>query len=424
MNVAYEAVDAAGRRSRDTLDAPDIPTALAHLHAQGLYVTSATPQGQKKRSRVEGGKSRAKRRALSDLRASARARRGSNVERMPLSALVVFTRQMAMLMRAGSGVVPALAAIARQTTKPAPRAMIRRLIDQLENGTPLAEAFRRFPQTFDPVYVAAVAAGEASGSLEHAFERLATVVAKRRAMRNKVIGALSYPTLLVTMCCGIFAVLVTFIIPRFSTVFEELGVHPPPSTRVLLATGGLVASYWPIVLGVAVLAAGGLVLFLLSAAGRQWLSDMQTQVPGVGRLRCRLIQAEVFRTIGMLLESGVGVLDTLVLARQSTRNRRFQALFDSLEEDVTSGRRLSTAFEGSGLVEPYVCQAVSTGEDSGKLGDAMTYCADTLDETNAELIGTLLRLLEPVILVAMGLVVGSVAVSLFLPLFDLTSAMR
>jgi type II secretory pathway component PulF len=133
---------------------------------------------------------------------------------------------------------------------------------------------------------------------------------------------------------------------------------------------------------------------------------------------------QVFRTMGTLVQSGVGVLDTLELARGSTRNSRFRRLFDEMHDAVTSGGQLSTAFEHSGVIDPSICQAVHTGEDSGNLGEALTYCADVLDETNAELISTLVKLVEPAILILMGLVIGCVAVSLFLPLFDMTSALR
>jgi type II secretory pathway component PulF len=120
----------------------------------------------------------------------------------------------------------------------------------------------------------------------------------------------------------------------------------------------------------------------------------------------------------------VGVLDTLGLARGSTQNRRFQDLFNQLEQTVTSGGQLSSVFAQTDLVEAHVCQAIHTGEDSGNLGGALTYCADILDETNGELIDTSMRLVEPAILIGMGFVVGAVAISLFLPLFEMTSAMR
>jgi type II secretory pathway component PulF len=207
-------------------------------------------------------------------------------------------------------------------------------------------------------------------------------------------------------------------------MFVQLGVDPPVSTKVMLTTANVLTSYWPIALALLAALVLGTVMILLTDAGQQWLANMQVRVPLFGGLRSRLIQAQVFRTMGMLLGSRVAVLDSLDLVRQSTRNDRFQKLFDEVEEAVTSGGEISRAFERCFFIEPYVSQAVHTGEQAGSLGGAITYCADMLDETNQELIDTVMRLIEPIILIGMGVVVGGVAISLFMPLFDMTSALR
>jgi type II secretory pathway component PulF len=161
-----------------------------------------------------------------------------------------------------------------------------------------------------------------------------------------------------------------------------------------------------------------------TAGGRLWLGNVKTEIPLFGTLIRRLMQAQVFRTIGLLLQCRVGVLDTLELAQAASTNTRFRRLFDRLEEEITGGGQLSTAFEESGMVDPAMCQAIRTGEESGNLGGAISYCADILDESNTEMVKVVSKLLEPAILICMGGVVGTVAVSLFMPLFDLTSAMN
>ncbi len=415
MILTYEAIDTAGRRMGDTVEAADAKEAVEQLRHRGLYVTHIAAKSQKvKTSKRQNVKiSTFRRFDVLTFRTG-----------LPLKTLVLFTRQIAMMLRAGGGIVPAIMAIKRHMNKPTQAALLGRIIDDLEEGATLTDALRKHPHTFDPVYCAVIAAGEASGKLTEMFERLATIVGKRREMRNKVLGALAYPTLLMFMCFHILLAVLFFVLPRFNEMFTQLSVEAPASTKLLLATGALLAGHWPVVLGITVALGTTVVLMLNSARGRQWMSDVQISIPAVGRLRSHLIQAQVFRTMGMLLESGVGVLDTLDLVRESTRNNRFQKLFGSLETAVTSGGRLSTAFEGSGIVEPYVCQAIHTGEESGNPGGALTYCAEMLDETNAELINVVLKLIEPIILIGMGLVVGGVAISLFLPLFDLTSALQ
>jgi len=404
MILTYEAVDAAGKRSHDVVEARDRTEAADLLRRRGLFVTNLAPQAASSRSRA----------------ASRPAARG----RLPLKTLALFTRQMAMLLRAGSGLVPALAAIKRQMAHPRQAAILGRLITDLEDGTTLTDALRRHPHTFDAVYCAILAAGEASGSLAPMFERLAGIVGSQRTMRKKIVGAVAYPVLLMAMCLSILNVLMFFVLPRFAGMFKQLGVTVPPTTALLLQTGEALRNHWPMLLALTLGAAALAAWAVRTEGGQQWLADVQLRLPLLGRLRSRLIQAQVFRTMGTLLVSRVGVLDTLELVRQSTRNTRYQRLFDGLESAVTSGGQLSQAFEASGLVEPAICQAVHTGEDSGALGDALNYCADVLDENNTELISMLTRLIEPVILITMGLVVGAVAISLFLPLFDLTSAIH
>jgi type IV pilus assembly protein PilC len=147
-------------------------------------------------------------------------------------------------------------------------------------------------------------------------------------------------------------------------------------------------------------------------------------LPFIGRLASGLIQGQVFRTLGMLIEARVSVLESLDLARRATNNDRFQQMFDRIENAVTGGASFSDTMEASGLIDPAVCQAVRTGEESGNLGGAMSYAADVLDEDNTELVHTVTRLLEPVIIIVMGLIVGVVAVSLFMPLFDITTMVQ
>ena len=405
MILTYEAVDARGRATSSTVEAPNRRDAVAQLRREGLFVMNI---------------------AEADTSTSGKGRAPGGVanEKLPLSVLVLFTRQMTMMLRAGSSVVPVVSAIRRQMKKPGHVAVLDQIIADLEEGIPLTDAMRRHPKSFDAVYCAVVAAGEASASLPAMFDRLANVVSAQRTLRNKVLGSLAYPVLLIGMSSTILLSMLFFVVPRFHDMFIQLGVEAPASTKFLLATGDFLSSHWLFVLCGVFAIVGGSTAALLSRPGRQWASNVQILIPIVGRLRCRLIQAQVFRTMGTLLESGVGILEALALVRESTCNNRFQALFSSIDEAVTSGGNLSTACEESALVEPYICQAIQTGEQSGCVGEAMLYSSDILDETNTELLSTVMKLLEPVILIIMGFVVGGVAISLFLPLFDLTAALQ
>lgn len=404
MILTYDAIDSTGSMMHDRIEAGSEHDAVDQLRRRGLFVTNIQESSHNE--------------TISTLAVQ------PNTGRIPLKNLVLFTRQMAMLLRSGSGIVPAIKALKRQTNNPKHMVVLGDLINDLEDGSTLTDAMRKHPRTFDPIYCAIVAAGEASGKLETMFERLSLVVGKRRAMQKKVMGAIAYPALLISMSSSIFMVILFFVLPRFNDMFIQLGVNTPASTRALLAFGSFLQGYWPIIVVMFVMTILSCIATFTSAKGRQWLSNIQTSIPIVGYLRIRLIQGQIFRTMGMLLESRVDLMDTLLLVRKSTNNQRFQKLFDQLEQVVTSGGQLSTAFESSGLIDPSISQAIHTGEESGHLADSITFCADTLDETNEELINVTMRLIEPIILICLGIFVGGVAISLFMPLFDITSAIR
>jgi type IV pilus assembly protein PilC len=239
-----------------------------------------------------------------------------------------------------------------------------------------------------------------------------------------VLGALAYPVLLIVMCTGIMSVLLFFVIPRFAKLFEVLRVPLPSTTKFLITLADFLSGHWYILVVVATVIVTGVVLTIKTAAGRQWLADIQVRPPLIGTLMSRLIQARLFRIVGLLIQAHVGVLESLELARRVTINRRFHNMFDGMVEAVTSGRNMSSAMDESRLVSASVCQAVATGEASGNLGGAVSFVADVLDNENEEIINALTKLLEPMILILMGGVIGTVAVSLFLPLFDITAAVR
>jgi len=405
MNLTYDAIAADGARVRDSLQANSVKEAIESLRRRGLLVTSIEPAPE----------------AKVDRRATTQ-RINPNTVHLRIKQLMMFTRQMAMLLKSGSSVVPAIIAVSKQMKRPEHRRMLEMMRDELEEGKPLAECLQRFPRSFDASYCAVIAAAESSATMPEMFEQLATMVNKRRSMQNRVIGALVYPALLCGLSVNIMGVMFFFVIPRFAEMFQSLDVPLPQSTKIMMAMANGLRSGWYLV----AIAIGGLIataVFLIrSDMGRQWLSNIQTRVFVVGILMSRLIQARLFRIVGTLLQAHVGLLDALTLARGVTRNDQFHRLLDRIEEAVAKGDSISSAMDRGNLINASIVQAIRTGEQSGRMGEAITYAADVMDEENSELLGTLTRLVEPVILILMGVVVGTVAISLFMPLLDMTAA--
>lgn len=407
MRLAYQAIDGRGQSRDDTVQAATVKEGVESLRRQGLFVTRISAEKE------EGGDE-----AGSAVDAGELAR-----YRLPLSKLVLFTRQMSMLLTSGSALVPALTAIGKQLSHPRQQRMLAILREELEKGSTLCDALGKFPGTFEASYCAVVAAGESSATLPRMFERLATVLGKRRGMRNKVLGALIYPCLLTGLSAGILGIMMFFVVPRFAAMFDTLGVELPQTTKLMMHSATGLTHSWPFLAALVVAVIVGMYVLLRTDRGVQCMANVQIRIPLVGRLLSRLIQAQTFRVLGMLLEARVGLLEALELARRVTRNDRYQALYDQLGESVTRGESVHSALESSDLLSPSIVQAVRTGEESGRLGEAIGYVADVLDEENGEMLGVLTKLIEPLILIGMGLVVGTVAISLFMPLFDMTAAM-
>ncbi len=403
MAFRYQAIDAGGRTVVDTIDAGSTREAADRLRERGLFVT-----------RIDATQEEAPNAPLTaQAQAKARAR---------LSDVVLFTQQMSMLLRAGARVVQALEAIENQTHRASWRGVIHRVRDEVEEGRPLSDALGQFPRIFSGVYLSMISAGEASGEMGLAFERLGILTRQQADIRNKVIGALTYPCILVLLCVNVVLTMVLFILPRFAEMFKVLEVELPLSTQLLIETSEWLQVHWPLALGASVGAVAGVTAWLRSAQGRRTVSWASVRVPLFGRVVRSVTLARLCRIWGQLLQSQVGLIDAVRLTRQSTHSLDYRALFDDLEQAITEGEAVGPPLRRSWLLPKTFAAAIATGEESGKLGDSLLFVATCMEEDNAQILASLSRLIEPLMLVVMGVVVGGMAFSLFLPMFDMATA--
>ncbi|MCH8912146.1 MAG: type II secretion system F family protein [Planctomycetes bacterium] len=403
MKLAYKGIDRNGATVADVIESSSIPEAIESLRQEGLFITDIQESSGKKR--VWRGTN---------------VGAGAKASRLTLNELLLFTRQMAMLLRAGSPVVPALVAIAKQM-KSSSRSVVDKIRRDMEGGRGLADAMKEFPHTFPETYIAVVGAGEMSANLPDMFTRLATMVTRKREIRNRIISATAYPALLICLSFSIVMTMVVFVVPRFKALFASLNSPLPWSTKLMFGVSLFLRGHWPWFLGAGVVAVTVVVLLCKTAAGRQRLCDWQTRIPLAGKLFARLILAQMYRVMGLLLESRVGLMETLQLAGRISSNKDYQTLLTTMTETVEQGDRLGDAVSRSAMVPPSIAQAVVIGEESGHLDQAMLFVADIQDEDNAQMIDALTKLIEPIILIGMGFVVGAIALSLFIPLFDLAA---
>jgi type II secretory pathway component PulF len=409
MKYSYEAFDNIGKRVRGTVEAPSTLDATEALRRQGLFVATL--------NEAAGGR-------YADASAVIAAASGKRVRLSRgrvMKNLAVFSRQLSVLVHSGTTLVDALAALERQSKDIGWREVVAGLRLKVEEGTSLSEAMAAYPTVFDPVARSLVAAGEAGGIFDTMLERLATMTRKQLHMRQAVTGVLVYPALLITLAVAVVHVMLLFVLPRFAELFASLDAPLPTSTRILMETSAFMRGYWWAVLPGVLLTVGGVWYWSRSPAGRYAIDTFMVRGPVVKNICRSLVMARITRVLGTLLNGRLPMLDALALARQTARNAHFVDLVARAEEAVTRGSTVSSAFAESDLVSPSVVEALRSGEQSGQMAALLLNMSDFLDEENEVVVKSLTSILEPVILIALGVVVGFIAISMFLPMFDLTA---
>jgi type IV pilus assembly protein PilC len=405
MTFGYTAFDAAGRRVSGTIEAAEAAKASELLRQQGLFAAKVSASnGTPAVATGAGGRSGPK------LRAGRRLR-----------SISQFTQQVHVLVSSGTPLVQAISAVERQVTDPAWRNVITELRGRVESGTPLAVAMESAADVFDPVCRSLVAAGESSGNLGTMLERLAMLMRKQLQLRTAIIGAMVYPSLLILIGIVVLIVMIMFVLPRFAGLFQSLDSPLPPSTKLLLWLSDLLRSYWWIAMGAFLAAAISLKSWRVTPSGRRATHSLLLSLPKVGVLTRSLMSARIARLLGVLLESKIPLVEALALVRQAAVNMHYGRLLASAEDAVSRGQSISSIMAESELIVPPVQEAIRNGELSGQLGRPLVQMADFLDEENEVVVKSLMSLLEPLILIVLGLIVGVIAISMFLPLFDLVA---
>lgn len=404
MKLTYQAMDAAGKAVKGTIEADDVLAGIESVRRQGLFVTRIIPAEQQEVSSQQG---------------PGAPRRFGRMGR--LKHLAMFTRQLHVLVATGTPLVDALSALQRQAKEPKWRAVVSDLRLRVEQGDQLSRAMEFHPDYFDAVCRSLLAAGESGGSFDAMLDRVATLTRKQVQLRNTVRGAMIYPALLIVVALGVMTLMLTFVLPRFADLFKSLDVPLPPTTRFLIILSDFALNdWWAVLLGL-IAATVGTKFWLGTAQGRRAVHTFAVRSPMLGPIVRGFAAARIMRVLGVLMAGRVPLLESLGLARQTTGNLHYQKLVRDAEHAVTQGSTMSSVFAESDLIKPSLTEAIRSGEQSGQLGVLLLSMADFMDEENEVIVRSLTSIIEPLILIALGLVVGFIAMSMFLPLFDLTS---
>lgn len=406
MRLAYDAVSSSGNPVSDVLEASSIDEAMDILRGKGLFVTQIEPE--------DARKTRAKK-----TRSGGGFSMKSKTQR--LKQVAMFSRQLNVLIATGTPLADGLAALERQIKDEAFRQQVGMIRENVEHGSTLYESLGRSPQYFDEVYRNIIKAGETAGALPTMLDRLAVLTRKQVQVRSQISAAMIYPCLLIFISIVVLAIMLTVVMPRFTGMFESLDVPLPASTQMLMSASAILRAYWWAVLIGIIGGAVGLSLGARTPAGKQVIDKLMLTLPTLSSVTRAYATARIARLMGVLVECNVPLLDTLQLVRNATGNSHYEKLMVRAEEMVVSGESVSTAFADDKLIEPALYEAVRNGEQTGRMSMLMITVADFMDEENDTRLRALTSLFEPLILVFLGLMVGGIAISMFMPMFDLTS---
>ncbi len=407
MKFAYTGYDKAGAAIADAVEAPTCEDAIEALRRRGVFVSEIS----------EFVAGRAARAASGTAPGAGGLGRGRRLE-----AVASLLRQLAILVKTGTPLMEALRALERQLAEGKWKSVVSDVRTRVEEGGQLSHAMGRHPAYFDSVCRSLVSAGESGGKLDVMLERLAVLTRKQVKIRKTVGGAMIYPGLLSCVAVAVSVTMIGFVLPRFEDLFKSLDTPLPPMTKLLMSMGTWIRANWMVVGGCGIVAAGGAWFWLFRLGGMTLVQASMLNVPKIGGAVRGLATARMARVLGVLMEAKVPLVDALRLARDSAGHPAYSRMIERAEQAVTRGETVSSVLANPALVDPSVCEAIRSGERTGQLAPVLLTLADHLDEDNEILIKTITSLMEPLILLVMGMVVGTVAVSMFLPLFDLTAA--
>lgn len=394
---SYVAVDDAGREVVGEIHAEDLQAAINRVREAGNYpmeVREAAP-------------------------ARVASRRRGLLNRITAGDRTVLTRQLSNLLGAGLTVVRALTVLIDNTENPRVRDILLRVREEVQTGSAFSDTLAKFPELFDELYVNLVRAGEASGDLEGVLERLADYLEQQSQQWAAIRSALAYPALLISVGTAAVFFLITFLIPRFVVIFESLGQSLPLPTQVILSVSTFLADYWWAALG-------GLILFIIVArwyirtpAGSLLFDSFKIRPPVIGPLSFKIAASRFSHTLGTLLRGGVPILDALETVQGAIGNRMMAEALNHVRDSVREGESIADPLRRTNAFPPLVVNMIAVGEETGEVDVILQRVAHSYDLEIQNTVRQLISLLEPVIILVMGLIVGSVIISMLLPIFDL-----
>jgi len=398
----YEAVDPSGRIVKNKVEADNEQVVLAKLREQQFHVVSLNEAKGGLKVRMAGGKA----------------------QKIKLQTLVVFSRQFATMIDAGIPIIKCLDILEGQTKEDSMKAVISATRKDVKGGLSLTDAIAKHPNAFSKLYINMIRAAEIGGILDVILDRLAGFLEKEMEIRGKIKSAMMYPIIVLNFAGVMVLALFMFVLPRFKEIFLSMNVEMPVVTLALFATGDWLQSYWWVVLIMGVAGFIGFKQYDKTARGHYNIDKLKLRVPIFGDLSLKMSIARFCRTFGTLIASGVPMMRSLEIIGETSGNAVLAESIVNARTSIREGAKISHPLAASGLFPSMVTHMIDVGEETGRLSEMLCKVADFYDDEVDSLVKGLTSLIEPMLIVFMGVLVGFIAISVMSPIFKLVSSIH
>jgi type IV pilus assembly protein PilC len=421
----YVALDTRGQEATGLVEAPSSNAAISQLRQAGYFPTSVIEEAIASTDGQETGQRVAKMARVT----KPRAKKGLVLferKKVKSKILMIFTRQLATLIDSGLPLLRSLNVLAKQERDKVLKKTINKIADSVQSGNTFSDALALHPRIFNDLYVNMVKAGEVGGVLELVLTRLSEFQEKAAKIKNKIISAMVYPIIVMTMAVGILCFLLVFIVPKFESIFHEmLGDKPlPPVTRFVIGASGLVKDHGLVLLGVVVVVVALYKFIGRTRGGRFVIDNFKLRMPLFGNLNRKSAISRFARTLGTLVTSGVPILQALNITRETAGNAAIAAAISHVHDSVKEGESIVQPLEASRVFPPMVVSMVDVGEETGKLPEMLLKIADVYDDEVDNAVAAITSMLEPIMIVFLAVIVGTIVLALFTPLISIITGLQ
>jgi type IV pilus assembly protein PilC len=408
----YEAMNSSGQEVKDEIDAGTSDEAIAKIRNKGFFPTKIKEKAVKRSAKKK----------KDDQSLSGPTRKMPiSIGGVPRKQLVAFTRQLSTLQDAGLPILRSLQILEQQQKPGLLKAIIGGVGDEVEGGGTLSDAMSKYPKAFDKLYVNMINAGEAGGVLDLILARLADFMEKAQKLKKKVIGAMIYPVVVITIAVAIVSMIMIFVIPKFKDIFKDFGAKLPAVTQLLLDISDWFArDYgWAYILAFPFVVMALLRLARLSEGGKYAIDAVKLKVPILGGILGKTAIARFTRTLGTLISAGVPILDAINITKETCGNEVYSRALGRVHDAIREGESMADPLRATKVCDAIVVNMVDVGEETGDLDKMLIKIADNYDNDVDVMVGSLISILEPVMVVVLGVIVGFIVIALFMPMITL-----